>query len=73
MGNPNSDSLVFDLSNFDEDDIDRAMQIWKERITMNPEVWNDGFDSTKIKEELRSFLQKYGETILNFVQNNSES
>uniref|UniRef100_UPI0038F71F1A hypothetical protein n=1 Tax=Streptomyces galilaeus TaxID=33899 RepID=UPI0038F71F1A len=34
--------LTFDISNFDENDSDRAMLIWKERITMNPNVWNNG-------------------------------
>ena len=62
-----SEILIFDLSNLDENDSDRAMLIWKERITMNPRVWNNGFKLVKIREELRSFLQKYGDEIVSVI------
>lgn len=59
--------LILDLSNFDENDFDRAMLIWKNRIVKNPSIWNDGFDFIKIKEEFRSFVQKYGQEIVNVI------
>lgn len=59
--------LLLDLSNFDEADYERAMLIWKERIVKKPNIWNDGFNITKVKEEFRNFVQKYGEVILSVI------
>lgn len=57
-----------DLSDFDDDDIDRAMLIWKGRIARDPANWNDGFNLVKFREAFRSLVQKYGEDILSVVQ-----
>jgi hypothetical protein len=60
---PVSSAMVFDLSQFAEDDFDRAFSIWKERIVQDPSVWNNGFPLIKIREAFRNLIQKYGEQI----------
>lgn len=63
-----SDALVLDLSDFSDDDLDRAMGIWKDRIVRDPSVWNKGFNSTKAKEAFRNLLQRYGDQILTIIK-----
>ena len=59
--------LYLDLSEFDEKDFDRVMRIWKTRVCKNPLIWNKGFKYEKVKEEIRNFLQKYGEQIVGII------
>ncbi|MBK8945384.1 MAG: hypothetical protein IPM32_08955 [Ignavibacteriae bacterium] len=65
LNNNKSAQLILDMSNFSNEDISRAFRIWKDRITQNPEVWNDGFVMQIIVEEFRSLIQKYGQTFIN--------
>ena len=53
----NEEVLFFDLSNFAEEDYERAFRIWKDRISRDPKMWQDGFKLAVIREELHSFLQ----------------
>jgi hypothetical protein len=59
-----SEALVLDLSDFADEDLDRAFGIWRDRITRDPAFWRDGFNIVLCREALRSLLQKYGNTIL---------
>ena len=63
-----SPALVLDLSDFADEDFDRAFAIWRERITTDPAVWRNGFNLVLCREAFRNFFQKYGETILAIVQ-----
>lgn len=63
-GMPVSEALVLDMTNFAGEDIDRAYGIWKDRITRDPQEWNDGFSLVKFVNEFRSLINKYGEQIL---------
>lgn len=57
-------ALIFDLSDFPSEDIDRAFGIWKDRVSREPALWNDGFRLVVLREALRNFLNTYGEDIL---------
>lgn len=57
-------ALIFDLSTFSDSDLDRALGIWMDRVTRDPELWNNGFNIIKAKEIFRSFLEKYGNEII---------
>lgn len=59
-----SEALIFDLSNFADDDLDRAFRIWSARIVKDPERWNKGFALEKFREDLRSLFEKYGQQIV---------
>lgn len=61
-------ALVLDLSDFSDNDLDRAFGIWMERITRNPEIWNAGFNVVLVKEAFRNFLEKYGDDIIKAVK-----
>ena len=56
--------LALDLSSFAEEDLGRAVTLWKQRIVQNPDVWNDGIDVALVKEEARNFLRRYGDSIM---------
>lgn len=60
--------LVLDLSDFADDDIDRAFRIWMDRITRDPDSWKSGFNLVMIKESFRSFLERYGEQIISAIK-----
>jgi hypothetical protein len=62
-----SEALVLDLSDFADEDLDRAFGIWRDRITRDPAVWRDGFNLVLCREVLRSLLQKYGDTVLGVI------
>lgn len=62
-----STALVFDLSTFSDDDMERSIQIWTSRIVKDPDLWNKGFKMVKFREEFRNFLQRYGEQVLAVV------
>ncbi len=62
--NGSSEALVLDLSDFADEDLNRAFGIWRDRITRDPAFWRDGFNVVLCREALRSLLQKYGDTIL---------
>jgi hypothetical protein len=59
-----TDALILDMSDFANEDFDRAMGIWKDRLARDPEFWKDGFQFVKIREAFRNFIQKYGEKIV---------
>jgi hypothetical protein len=60
-------ALVLDLSDFSNDDLDRAFGIWMDRITRDSRIWHAGFDLVLIREAFRNFLEKYGDHIIKAV------
>ena len=62
--NGSSEALVLDLSDFADEDLDRAFGIWRDRITRDPAVWRGGFKVVLCREAMRNLLQKYGDTVL---------
>lgn len=61
-------ALVLDLSDFSDNDLDRAFGIWMDRITRDPEIWHAGFNIVLAKEAFRSFLERYGDNIIKAVK-----
>jgi hypothetical protein len=61
-------ALVLDMSDFSDEDLDRAFGIWKENIVKDPSVWNDGFQIVKAREAFRSLISRYGDRILAIVK-----
>lgn len=56
--------LILKLSDFADEDLNRAFGIWKERIVLNPETWNDGFSMTKVLNEFRNIIENYGTKVV---------
>jgi hypothetical protein len=71
QGRDLGDELVLDLSAFADEDLDRALGIWMERIARDPSVWNKGFSGVRITEAFRNFIQKYGGEIVRVVTKTS--
>jgi hypothetical protein len=65
-------ALILDLSDFSEEDLDRALGIWMDRITRDPAVWQAGFNLVIAKEVFRSFLEKYGDNIVRAISTVNE-
>ncbi|MCP4705366.1 MAG: hypothetical protein GY865_12220 [candidate division Zixibacteria bacterium] len=63
-----SQALILDMSKFENGDIDRAFEIWKERITKDPTNWNNGFNLSMIREHFRIIVNRYGEDILSILK-----
>jgi hypothetical protein len=59
--------LILDLSNFSNEDMERAFEIWIQQFTQDPSLWQRGFDAVRIKESFRNLLQKYGDQIMEIV------
>ena len=59
---------MLDLSDFADEDLERAFGIWKDRIVMDPTVWRKGFNVVLCREALRNLLQKYGDTVLAVIK-----
>lgn len=64
---PGERALILDLSDFSNQDLDRAFGIWMDRITRDPEVWHAGFNLVLVKEAFRNFLEKYGDHIVKAI------
>lgn len=62
------EALVFDLSLFSDQDVRRALRIWKEQVSRKPEHWENGFRLVKFRETCRSLLERYGDSILAILQ-----
>ncbi len=63
-GEENGDLLVLDMSDFSNDDLDRAFGIWKDRIVKVPALWQSGWNVVLIREAFRNLIQKYGEQVV---------
>jgi len=62
-------AFVFDLSDFNDSDLDRGMRIWKDRISRDPQYWNGGeWAVVKFREATRNFVERYGEQIVLVIQ-----
>lgn len=71
QGGTTEELLVFDLSRFSDEDMERAMSIWISQISKDPTLWQKGFNVVTFREEVRNFIQRYGEQILAVVQPSS--
>ncbi len=58
--------MVLDMSTFSQDDITRAMRIWKQEICVNPKNWEPKLSIIKFREVFRNMLQAYGDSILKY-------
>lgn len=61
-------ALVLDLADFSNEDLDRALRIWKDRITRDPKVWRDGLSLIVAKEAFRNFIEQKGDKILKAIE-----
>ncbi len=59
--------LILDLSNFSDDDMERAFGIWIEQLARDPTLWQHGFDVVRIRESFRNLIEKYGGQIVEVV------
>jgi hypothetical protein len=59
--------LVLDLSDFSDDDIDRAFRVWKSEVSNDPGFWRGGFKVDRFREAFRNLISQYGEQILAVV------
>jgi hypothetical protein len=59
--------IVLDLSNFSDDDIQRAFQIWIQQFARDPSLWQHGFDIVRLKEGFRNLIKTYGEQIMKVI------
>lgn len=59
--------MVWDLRTFPDEALGRAFRIWRERITLEPELWNDGFKLVKARETVRNFLNEHGEILISLI------
>jgi hypothetical protein len=66
-GEARSEALVLDMSSFSNDDLSRAIQIWKDRIAMDPALWQSGWKTVQIKEELRNGIENVLPNIVTVV------
>jgi hypothetical protein len=61
-------SLVFDLSRFSDEDIDRAFRLWRKMLSENVDDWNKpGNKLIKFREEVRNGFQQYGQTLFDLI------
>jgi hypothetical protein len=56
--------LILKLSDFADDDFNKAFGIWKERIILEPRTWNDGFTWAKVEIAFGNLLNNYGAKIV---------
>lgn len=61
-------ALVLDLSGFSNEDLDRGLRIWKDKITQDPKLWKDGLNLLIAREAFRNFLERYGDKVINAVE-----
>jgi hypothetical protein len=65
---PHGDALTLDVSDFAEEDLDRALGIWKDRVARDPATWQKGFNLVLVREAFRNLIQKHGEQIVSVAQ-----
>jgi hypothetical protein len=64
-----ADALVVDMSDFtSQGDISEAFRVWRDRISQDPEVWNQGFNLALVRVALRSFLNTYGQQVVAIIR-----
>ena len=54
------EALVFDMNDFDNDDLKRAFTIWIKRASDAPLHWNNGFKLEQFRTEFRNFVNTNG-------------
>lgn len=64
----NEEALVLDLSDFKNDDLNRAIGVWMDQISLDPEIWHDGFNFVKAKWAFHNFFENYGDKIIEAVK-----
>jgi hypothetical protein len=61
-------SLVFDMSRFSDEDIDRAFRLWRKMLSEDVDDWNKpGNKLIKFREEVRNGFQQYGQTLFDLI------
>jgi hypothetical protein len=66
-GEADSQALVLDMSNFADADLGRAILKWKDRIAMDPAIWQSGWKAVVVKEEIRNVIEKIGPDVVTVV------
>lgn len=61
-----SETMQFDMTLFSNQDIYRAVRIWKDEIAKDPSHWEPRLSLIKFRENFRSMLQAYGAEILKY-------
>jgi hypothetical protein len=60
--------LIFDLSRFSNEDIDRAFKLWRDMLSEDVDDWNKSKNKlVKFKEEVRNMFQQYGQTLIDLL------
>ena len=57
--------LILDMSNFSDNDVERAFRIWKQSLSTDAGSW---FTLVKAREAFRDFVQQYGEPTVAIVE-----
>lgn len=66
-GEVDSEALVLDMSHFATKDLPRAILKWKDRIAMNPAIWQRGWKAVVVKEEIRNTIENIGPGVVTVV------
>ena len=60
--------LIFNLSRFSNEDIDRAFKLWRDMLSEDVKDWNKSKNKlVKFKEEVRNMFQQYGQTLIDLL------
>lgn len=60
--------LLIDLGRFTQNDLDSAFRIWRDKISQDQRFWGKGFNMNLILAEFKSFIEKYGEKIVQAIK-----
>lgn len=61
--------LIVSLEGFRKEDVDKVFQVWIDKISKDPKVWEPGgFNLEIVRLKLRDFLEDYGDTVVQVTQ-----
>jgi len=60
--------LIIDLSKLTASEMGQVFNIWKDKISQDKKYWEEGFNIPLIVAEFRSFIEKYGDSIIKIVK-----
>jgi hypothetical protein len=66
-GEANTEALVLDMSHFATKDLPRALRKWKGQIATNPTLWQHGWKTIVIREEIRNTIENIGPGVVTVV------
>lgn len=61
------DLLVLDLSDFADEDLPRALKVWRSAVARSPSARGSSIDVALARERFRNLLQRYGEQVVQLV------